>query len=197
MTLTAYNPELSNADFEIKKKIYEQSNFYYTRALNKYPEWTSKQIQKRAKNLAEAATKIWTLPEEFNSRFAKLGDIFNLDSDFGALTGTKPASILIFEKDIKISNWINFLREVVKQLYALDEDIFRQAVYRENIPRNGKLFSVKPQNLQKPFKVDENYYMENRLSTSDCLKIVKVIAENFDRLSGTNFREEIYFTLRR
>lgn len=197
LTLTAYNPELSNADFEIKKKIYEQSNFYYTRALNKYPEWTSKQIQKRAKNLAETAIKIWTLPEEFNSRFVKLGDIFNLDSDFGTLTGTKPASILIFEKEITISNWINFLREVVKQLYALDEDIFRQAVCKENIPRNGRLFSAEPQNLQKSFKVDENYYMENRLSTSDCLKIVKVIAENFDRLSGTNFREEIYFTLRR
>ena len=197
LTLTAYNSELGNSDFDTKKKIYSESHFSYTRVLCKYPDWTSKQIQTRAQKLADAAIKIWILPEEFKSRSVNIDDIFNLDSDFGALIKTKPASILILEKEIKISNWIDFPRVVVKQLYSLDEDIFRQAVCGENLPRKNKLFSADPQNLQKPFKVDENYYMENRLSTGDCLKIVKILAENFDSLSGTNFREDIYFTLRR
>ena len=197
LTLTAYNPELSNADFEIKKKIYDQSNFYYTRALNKYPEWTSKQIQKRAKNLSEAATKIWTLPEEFNSRVSNIGDTFNLDSDFGALIGTKPASILIFDTEIKISNWSDLVREVVKQLYALDNDIFRRATQMENIPRRNNLFSTTANHFRYEFELDENYYMAAGLGTDICLRIIKALVENFDRLSGTNFREEIYFTLRR
>lgn len=197
LTLTAYNSELGNDDFDTKKEIYSQSNFSYTRALSKYPEWTSKQIQIRAQKLSDIAIKTWKLPEEFNLRFVNPGDILNLDSDFGALTGTKPASVLIFETEIKISNWINFVREVVKQLYTLDEDIFRQATQKENLPRKKKLFSIEPQNLQKPFKVDENFYLENRLSTEECLKIVKALAENFDRLAGTTFREDIYFTIRR
>ena len=197
LTLTNYNEKLQNANFNMKKEEYAQSNYYYTKELISYNDWTSKQIRLRAERLANLALKIWILPEEFKSRSVNIDDIFNLDSDFGALTKTKPASILILEKEIKISNWIDFPRVVVKQLYALNEDVFRQAVCKENIPRKSKLFSADPQNLQKPFKVDENYYMENRLSTGDCLKIVKAIAENFDKLGDTNFREDIYFTLRR
>lgn len=197
LTLTAYNSELSNSDFDTKKEIYSQSNFYYTRALSKYPEWTSKQIQARAQKLADAAIKIWTLPEEFNSRFANIGDVFNLDSDFGALRGTKPACVSIFETEIKISNWIDLVREIVKQLYARDKDIFRQTAKNENLPRKNKLFSADPKQFLKPFKVDKDYYMESAFTTEECLKTVKILVENFDRLSGTNFREDIYFTLRR
>ncbi len=189
LTLTAYNSELSNADFDAKKKIYEQSNFSYTRALNKYDEWTSKQIQSRARRLAEAAIKIWTLPEEFNSRSINLGDTFNLDSDFGVFTGEKPSALFISGTEIKISGWVNILRELVRQLYALDRDTFRLATAaRKN------LFSTEPTN----FKLDENFYMDTKnIDTKSCLRIGKALVKNFDRLGGTNFKEEISFTLRR
>ena len=187
--MTAYNSELGNADFDVKKKIYEQSNFSYTRALTKYDEWTSKQIQSRAKKLAEAATKIWTLPEEFNSRSVNLGDSFNLDSDFGVFTGEKPAALFISGTEIKISGWVNILREIVRQLYMLDKDTFRQAATaRKN------LFSTEPTN----FKLDENFYMDTRnIDTKSCLRIAKSLAEKFDSLGETNFKDEISFTLRR
>ncbi|MBR6887846.1 MAG: DUF262 domain-containing protein [Selenomonadaceae bacterium] len=188
LTLTAYNSELSNADFDAKKKIYEQSNFSYTRALNKYDEWTSKQIQSRARRLAEAAIKIWILPEEFNSRSINLGDTFNLDSDFGALKGTHPATLTIFSTEMKMPYWNHMLREIVRQLYALDRDTFRQAAAaRKN------LFTTEPTD----FKLDENFYMYTGFSTEDCLRIAKSLAEKFDSLGGTNFKEEISFTLRR
>lgn len=197
LTLTGENETLGNSDFDTKKNIYTRSNFSYTRTLKDYPEWTSRQIQLRAKKLAAEAIKIWSLPEEFNSKIINIDDTFNLDSDFGTLIGTKPASVFISDTEIKISNWINLVREVVKQFYALDEDIFRQVAQNENLPRKGKLFSSEPQTLQKPFKIAENYYMKNRLSTGECLKMVKTLAENFDKLGGTNFKEDIYFTLRR
>ena len=197
LTLTEENGTLGNSDFDNKKKIYLRSNYSYTKALIEYSEWTSKQIQKRAKKLSEAAIKIWTLPEEFNSSTSNIGETLNLDSDFGALTGTKPASVLIFDKEIKISNWSDLVREVVKQLYALDKDIFRRAAQMENILRRNNLFSTTANHFRYEFKLDENYYMAAGLGTDICLRIVKALVENFDRLSGTNFREEIYFTLRR
>ena len=189
LTLTAYNSELGNADFDVKKKIYEQSNFSYTRNLTKYDEWTSKQIQSRAKRLAEAATKIWTLPEEFNSRSINLGDSFNLDSDFGVFTGEKPAALFISGTEIKVSGWVNILREIVRQLYTLDKDTFRQAAAtRKN------LFSTEPNN----FKLDENFYMDTKnIDTKSCLRIAKSLAEKFDSLGETNFKDEISFTLRK
>ena len=192
LTLTGYNSELSNYDFDAKKKIYAESNFSYTRALSKYDEWTSKQIQSRAKKLAEMAIKIWTLPEEFNSRIANIGDTFNLDSDFGALTGTKPASVSISDTEIKISNWVDILREVMKKFYALNGDAFRRAAGMENNSRS--LLTTAP----TEFELDENLYMKTKsFETRICLRIVKSLTENFDRIAGTNFREEIYFTLRK
>lgn len=197
LTLTAYNSELSNSDFDTKREIYSQSNFYYTRALSKYPEWTSKQIQTRAQKLADAAIKIWTLPEEFNSRLAIIGDFFNLDSDFGALKSTKPSSVFISNTEVKISNWSDLLREIVKKLYDHDKDIFCRAAQMENVPRRNKLFSEVEKTFRYEFKINEHYYMASGWGTEKLLRIVKVLVENFDRLSGTNFREDIYFTLRR
>ena len=188
LTLTAYNSELGNADFDVKKKIYEQSNFSYTRALTKYDEWTSKQIQSRAKKLAEAAIKIWTLPEEFNSRSVNLGDSFNLDSDFGALKGTHPATLTIFGTEMKMTYWNHMLREIVRQLYALDKDTFRLAT-----AARPALFTTEPTD----FKLDENFYMYTGYSTEDCLRIAKSLTEKFDSLGETNFKDEISFTLRR
>jgi len=187
LTLTAYNSELSNADFNAKKEIYSESNFSYTRALKDFPEWTSRQIQKRAQKLAAEAIKIWTLPEEFNSRFINLGDTFNLDSDFDALVGKEPATLFMSGAEIKMPYWNWLLREIVKQLYALDNDIFRQAT---GVCSN--LFSTEP----TYFKLDEDFYMKTGFSTKDCLKIAKALVENFDKLGDTNFKEDISFTLR-
>lgn len=191
LTLTAYNSELGNSDFDAKKEIYSRSNYFYTRALGKYDDWTSKQIQARAKNLAEVAIKIWTLPEEFNSRFVNIGDIFNFDSDFGELKGRKPAALSIFDTEIKMPHWNHLLREIVRQLYALDKDIFRRATQMQNVRQS--LFSSEPTS----FKIDDGFYMETGFDTETCLRTAKVLVENFDRLGDTNFREEIYFTLRR
>ena len=188
LTLTAYNSELGNADFDIKKNIYAQSNYSYTRALTNYAEWTSRQIQSRAKKLAAEAIKIWPLPEEFNSRSVNLGDTFNLDSDFGALRGTRSATLTISGTEIKMPYWNHMLREIVRQLYALDKDNFRQAAAVKS-----NLFTTEPTD----FKLDENFYMYTGYSTEDCLRIAKSLVEKFDSLGETNFKDEISFTLRR
>ena len=188
LTLTGYNSELSNGDFDKKKEIYSASNFYFTRNISRYPEWTSAQIQTRAKRLAEAAIKVWTLPEEFSSRSVNFSDTFNLDSDFGALKGTKPATLTIDDTEMEMPYWNHMLREIVRRLYAFDKDAFRQATTARRT-----LFTAEPTD----FKLDENFYMDTGFSTEDCLRITKSLVENFDRLADTNFKEEISFTLRR
>lgn len=79
------------------------------------------------------------------------------------------------------------LREIVRQLYALDSDIFRRA---SKIRQN--LFSAEPTD----FKIDENFYMKTGFNTETCLKTAKILVENFDRLGDTGIKNEIWFTLR-
>ena len=176
------------ADFNTKKISAARSKFFYTKAVGNYSDWTSKQIQVRAKKLAEAAIKVWTLPEEFSSRSVNLSDTFNLDSDFGALKGTKPATLSIDDTEMEMPYWNHMLREIVRRLYAFDKDAFRQATAARR-----SLFTTEPTD----FKLDENFYMETGFSTEDCLRITKSLVENFDRFADTNFKENISFTLRR
>lgn len=191
LTLTAYNSELGNKDFSDKKEnYYAQSNFSYTRALTGYSDWTTRQIQSRAKSLAAAAIKVWTLPEEFNDTLPNIGDTITLDADFSALRNTKPASVFIFDTEIKIGSWNPLLREVVRQLYAHDADTFRRATQLENVRRS--IFTTEPTD----YKIDENFYMRGGFDTEFCLKTIKALVENFDSLGGTTLKDEIYFTLK-
>lgn len=191
LTLTGENEKLGNDIFDKKKETYECSNFFYTRSLIKYSEWTSKQIQTRAQKLADVAIKIWILPEEFNSHLVNRGDTFNLDSDFGQFTKIKPATLFISNTEIPISAWKHLLCEVIKQLYDLDSDIFRRVM---NVKKN--LFVTESKN-SADFEIDENLYMKTQKNVEQCLRITKTIIESFDRLAGTNFKEEISFTLRK
>lgn len=180
-----------NETFDSKKIRYGQSNFAYTRVLSGYSHWTSKQIQARAKKLAAEAIKIWTLPEKFNVKIKDDPGIFNLDSDFKAFTGEKLATLSILGKETDMPHWNWMVREIVRQLYALDPDNFKLATQMENVRRS--LFTSEP----TEHKIDNDFYMIGGFSVENCLKIIKTLVENFDRLAGTNLREEIWFTLKK
>lgn len=60
LTLTAYNQELSNHSFGIKRQEYEKSNIYITRQLAKSSSWGEEEIRNRGVRLAETAAGIWT-----------------------------------------------------------------------------------------------------------------------------------------
>jgi hypothetical protein len=62
LTLSAYNAEMRNNPFKIKKGEYEFSNVVLNRKLSKYEEWGETQILERGRNLAQRATEIWPGP---------------------------------------------------------------------------------------------------------------------------------------
>ena len=184
LTLSAYNSEISNSDFATKKKFYADSGFFYTRELKNFSDWTSTQIQIRSKKLANEALKIWKFPEKYQTA-AVTENNFTLDDDFEKFTGTKPNSVFISDKEIKIKNWRDLLQEILNFFYRLDENIFWQALQRENIPQ----------------RVKENFAESNlgniALSTIDSLKNSKKFVENFDSIGDTNFKDEILFTIQK
>src|ERR1700733_14857910 len=59
LTLTGYNPELSNADFSTKRAILQKSHVELNRYFASVTTWNEQAISQRADNLADAALKIW------------------------------------------------------------------------------------------------------------------------------------------
>lgn len=64
LTLSAYNQELWNHPFKVKRERYAQSNIVLTRELAGYEHWTDEKIRERGRRLAQAAAQIWIGPKE-------------------------------------------------------------------------------------------------------------------------------------
>jgi len=64
LTLTGYNPELSNSPFSEKRELLEKSNLEMNRPISKKKRWGPKEILERADDLAERAIVIWPGPDE-------------------------------------------------------------------------------------------------------------------------------------
>ncbi len=59
LTLTGYNPELSNKPFKEKKPLLIESNFALSKSILKVDEWNTTAIENRGAELAERALYIW------------------------------------------------------------------------------------------------------------------------------------------
>ena len=64
LTLTGYNPELSNRSFSEKRRLFKDSNLAMNREIAEEAEWGPEQIRSRAERLATRAIKIWPGPVE-------------------------------------------------------------------------------------------------------------------------------------
>ena len=62
LTLTGYNPEMSDKPFHEKKTILAESNFALNSSLKKLDEWNAETIERRGRELAERAATIWRRP---------------------------------------------------------------------------------------------------------------------------------------
>ena len=62
LTLTAYNPELSNLSFDEKKKLYAASHYSLNGYFSGCPSWGVEQIENRAEELWDRARELWPGP---------------------------------------------------------------------------------------------------------------------------------------
>ena len=64
LTLTGYNPELSNRSFSEKRRLFQNSNLAMNKEIAEEAEWGPEQIRSRAERLAARAINIWPGPAE-------------------------------------------------------------------------------------------------------------------------------------
>ena len=62
LTLTGFNPELSNKPFSEKRKEYHQSNIMMTRQVSEFETWGEAEIRQRGEAMAQVAAKTWPGP---------------------------------------------------------------------------------------------------------------------------------------
>ncbi len=62
LTLTGYNPDLSNSSFERKKELLQDSHLELNKWFDPLTVWTQESIIKRSEKLAEIVARLWPMP---------------------------------------------------------------------------------------------------------------------------------------
>jgi uncharacterized protein with ParB-like and HNH nuclease domain/predicted transport protein len=126
LTLTGYNPELSDRPFRVKRDMkggFADSPLRLNRGLAKLDLWNESEITRRAESLADLAIKVWVVPSVAPEALEKLrrsrvvdgSKVYTLADHADALKGTR---LELFEKIRKrILNLSSAVREEVKKHY--------------------------------------------------------------------------------
>lgn len=194
LTLSGYNPELSNSSFRDKKAIYKDSNISITRDICNYDIWNEESIKARAKELFSVALKIWSLPEKYNktvsnNREINYSAVYNINDDI-KVTGEKPKQIIILDYKYNISSWKEFLRILCDKLFELDNTILYNFISDQDfVGRNRHIISNSLDGMIAPYRIADNLYIETNLSALNILNYCRIICEKY------HCSEDVFFML--
>jgi len=123
LTLTAYNPELSNDDFGNKKNQLIESHLEINRYFKDKTIWKKEDIEERAEHLTEIALSIW----------AYFGDETVEHKEQGDVTGTTPKELWILGQNFRVQTWRDVLEQTMNTIADLEPDKFEQII--QQFPR--------------------------------------------------------------
>ena len=194
LTLTGYNPELSNKSFELKKDSYKDSNIKITREIVDYDSWKDTEIKDRAEKLFEKAKRIWKLPQGYDNKNIdnlEYGKNYLLGSDIN-ITGKKPSKIIISGNEYSVKSWKELLEKLCIELYEIEPQLLKELIYNPSFKgKEREIVTLNKEKLRAPVKIDEDLYIESNLNSNAILNYANMIATEYE------LEEEIFFVLRK
>ena len=155
LTLTGYNTELSNGDFETKKKIYNDSHLEINKYFSALSAWTRLEIEKRAEILAEQAIAVWPY----------FGQINPSSADMKEVTGTMPTELKILGQQFQVRSWRDVLEQTLDTIAYVEPEKFE--IIAQNFPRYlGKDARV----FRSTRQLQNGYFIEVNLSAESIRK---------------------------
>lgn len=173
LTLTGYNPNLSNKTFEEKlnaeKGGYRTSGLRMNQKIAEKDSWGLDELEERNGEMLALAQKIWAYPETSFIPAEKEFDSCTLDDEEINLTGRDIVKYSYQNREHPVSSWADMFEHIVKFLHQKDKSILARLVYS---PKNASLSNYvnnTEEGLRNALKIDENIYMS--MNTSTVLKI--------------------------
>ena len=132
LTMTAYNPELSNDDFESKKNRLCNSHLEMNKYFKDKTTWKKEDIENRSEHLAEVSLSIWPY----------FGDETEEQQNQQAVTGTTPKKLWILGQSFDVQTWRDVLEQTMNTVADLEPDKFEQIIqqFPRMIGRDKKRF---------------------------------------------------------
>lgn len=163
LTLTGYNPDLSNRPFKEKRELLKKSHFELNRHFDPVERWMPAAIEARAKSLAERALKIW----------ADVGrdGLVQVEVVVGA---QKPVAVRFKGQIYLISTWKEGTVKIVEMFEAASPGILASLV------SNGELtteLSTDPNRFPRSKVIVGGVYVNTHASVQELKRRLRKIAE--------------------
>lgn len=183
LTLSGYNIELSNKNFNEKKDTFYHSNLSLNRELCTYEEWNEKSIQNRAIKLCDRALQIWKLPN-IDPRYTNTNTDTNCEFDIMDdmdVTGREPYELNILGERISINSWRQFFKVICLKMYEYDSEIFSSLVKHKDFKgRKRRIITEDKDSLRVQCNISDSIFIEQNLSANDALNYSKLVIEKYD-----------------
>lgn len=118
LTLTGYNPELSNLPFERKKGILADSHLEINKYFSSKQNWNKDEIDWRSYVLADLALEIWPYFGDDQVETSLQTDV----------TGKTPDVLLILGQLIKVQSWSDVIVSTLDTISELEPEKFEKIV---------------------------------------------------------------------
>lgn len=185
LTLTGYNPNLSNKTFAEKRDAaeggYKASGLKMNQRIAQKETWGLIELEERNHELAVLALKIWPFPQSGFVPATKDFDFCTLDDEDIDLTGRSIAKYSLQNVEQPVSSWSSMFEQVVKFLHEKDKSVLFELVHApdEDSALSATLSGTED-GMRIPLKIDDGIYVEKNTSTAYKISLLRRLFARYE-----------------
>ena len=185
LTLTGYNPNLSNKPFQEKRDAeeggYKASGLKMNQKISIKESWGLPELEERNDEMIALALKIWSFPSSAFVPTEKDFDSCTLDDENIDLTGRDIVKYSYQNVEQPVSSWADMFEHVVQFLHQKDRSILAGLAYSPNGSVDlSNYVSSNEQELRGAIKIDDGIFVERNTSTALKMSILRRMFSLFD-----------------
>ena len=185
LTLTGYNPNLSNKTFAEKRDSeeggYKASGLKMNQRISNKESWGLPELEERNDEMIALAKRIWAYPQTAFVPAEKEFDSCTLDDENVELTGRDIVKYSYQNVEQPVSSWADMFEHIVKFLHQKDKSVLSGLAYSTSSTTDlANYVSSTEAGLRSALKIDDNIYMERNTSTALKMSVLRRLFVLYD-----------------
>ena len=177
LTLSGYNPNLSNNTFAEKRDAvpggYRDSGLRMNQRLANATHWGLLELQKRNDEMIQRASEIWSYPTTSFFPVQRQMESCSLDDEDVELTGRDIQKYSYLGAEQPATSWTEMFENMVRFLHRQDKSVLYGLADSGNTADLSTYVSTKPEELRSALQLDEHLYIEKNTSTAVKLSFLR------------------------
>lgn len=185
LTLTGYNPNLSNKNFQEKRDDkqggYRNSGLRMNQKIGQKEAWGLSELEERSSEMVARALQIWPCPQTDFKPAEKEFDSCTLDDEDVDLTGREIVKYSLLNTEQPAASWTDMFEHVVKFLHQKDKSILSAlACSTDQTTDLAGYVSGTGSELRSALQIDDTVYFEKNTNTALKLSILRRLFALYD-----------------